>query len=232
MPNDYFRFKQFTVYHDRCAMKVGTDGVLLGAWAEGGMRILDIGTGTGLIALMMAQRFQQATVTGIDIDTAACRQAWENAKASPFADRVEIQETSVQSYMPSEAFDAIVSNPPFFVNSLRNPDKRRAVARHTGTLSYRELFAHAYRLLTAVGVFSIIVPTEMWEDVLSESSIVGFSLSKVCAVKTVESRPPKRYLLTFSKEIPEKINSERLLLMGGAGYKSDEYNLLTKDFYL
>lgn len=114
-----FKFKQFEIHQDRCAMKVGTDGVLLGAWAPGGKRILDVGSGTGLISLMMAQRFPEAQVLGIDMDGEACEEAAENVAASPFADRVEIECCRLQDYHSAESFDAIVSNPPFFLNSLK-----------------------------------------------------------------------------------------------------------------
>ena len=120
MPNDSFRFKQFLVRQDLCAMKVGTDGTLLGAWARGGERILDVGTGTGLIALMMAQRFPQARVTGIDIDEAAVRQSVINVGSSPFAQRITILQQACQAMQGT--FDAIVSNPPYFEQSLECPD--------------------------------------------------------------------------------------------------------------
>ena len=115
-----FTFKQFDVQHDRCAMKVGTDGVLLGAWAEGGLRILDIGTGTGLIALMMAQRYGEATITGVDIDHEAAMQARDNVSRTPFANRISIIESPVQNLTADThgKFDAIVCNPPFFNDSL------------------------------------------------------------------------------------------------------------------
>jgi tRNA1Val (adenine37-N6)-methyltransferase len=135
-----FKFKQFEIHQDRCAMKVGTDGVLLGAWAPGGKRILDVGSGTGLISLMMAQRFPEAQVRGIDMDGEACEEAAENVAASPFADRVEIECCRLQDYHSEESFDAIVSNPPFFLNSLKNPDSKRTMARHTDSLPFRDLF--------------------------------------------------------------------------------------------
>ena len=122
MSNNVFKFKQFSVHHDQCAMKVGTDGVLLGAWSRGGKRLLDIGTGTGLIAMMMAQRFSEAEIVAIDIDEAACLQAKENVANSPFATRVRVVHTSLQQFDGENCFDCIVSNPPFFVNSLPNPD--------------------------------------------------------------------------------------------------------------
>ena len=131
MANDYFQFKQFTVYQQRCAMKVGTDGTLLGAWAQvptESARILDIGTGTGLIALMLAQRFPQASVLGIDIDQDAVCQAKENVENSPFASRIKIEHANVMDYNNEEGFDAIVSNPPYFVDALTCPDQQRTIA--------------------------------------------------------------------------------------------------------
>ena len=136
-----FTFKQFHVEQDRTAMKVGTDGVLLGAWAEGGCTILDIGTGTGLVALMMAQRFEDAQVVGIDIDPDASEQARENVAASPFASRISILHTSLQAFSTERKFDAIVSNPPYFEHSLKNPDAARAAARHADSLPFADLFS-------------------------------------------------------------------------------------------
>ena len=130
---------------DKCGMKVGTDGVLLGAWALGGSRVLDIGTGTGLVALMMAQRFPQSVVDAIDIDEEACRQAAENVAASPFAGSVHVGHCPLQDFLSSQPYDAIVSNPPFFVDSLNNPDVRRPLPRHTDTLPFAALLAGARR---------------------------------------------------------------------------------------
>lgn len=120
-----FDFKQFSICQDQCSMKVGTDGVLLGAWADGGRRILDIGTGTGIIALMMAQRFPDAAIDAIEIDHDACRQAAGNIAATPFADRIRIHECPIQHFQTTMRYDAIVSNPPYFINSMKNPDKKR-----------------------------------------------------------------------------------------------------------
>ena len=136
MRNPFFSFKQFTVRHDRCAMKVGTDGVLLGAWADvrHSRSILDVGTGTGLIALMLAQRCPQAQIVGIDIDEAAVGQALENMSASPWAERLSAQCQDVRSLCQEGCYDTIVSNPPYFVDSLKCPDEQRTTARHTDTL--------------------------------------------------------------------------------------------------
>ena len=135
-------------------MKVGTDGVLIGAWANGGKRILDIGTGTGLIALMMAQRFDDAEIKAVDLDRDACCQARENVANSRFAGRVEVFETAIQQFHDAAGFDSIVSNPPFFQNSLKNPDTRRAAARHSDSLPFSVLFEKVAALLTSDGVFS------------------------------------------------------------------------------
>ena len=228
-----FRFRQFEIMQDRCAMKVGTDGVLLGAWAEGGRRILDIGTGTALIALMMAQRFPLAGVTGIDIDAEACGEARENVERSPFAGRVDIVHARLQEYGGEmKKYDSIVSNPPFFVNSLKNPGKARSVARHTDTLSFRDLFAGVKRLLVEEGVFSAIVPVEVVDNFVNEGYIHGFRLTRKCGVKTVARKQPKRYLLAFTRRPGVRLIEEEQVMMESPDRKSEWYEILTKDFYL
>ena len=239
----HFDFKQFRIEQDRCAMKVGTDGVLLGAWAEGGRRILDIGTGTGLIALMMAQRFADATVTAIDIDAEACRQAADNVLASPFAERVGVVHSSLQSFSADflekslkngsfELFDSIVSNPPFFEQSLRNPDDRKAVARHADSLPYSDLFDAVSRLLGDDGVFSVIVPAENLEQFCSNAYLSGFYMTRKCMVKTTPRKSAKRCLLAFGKHPSEAFENVEVCLQDEDGNRSDWHRLLTQDFYL
>ena len=138
-------------------MKVGTDGVLIGAWANGGKRILDIGTGTGLIALMMAQRFDDAEIKAVDLDRDACCQARENVANSRFAGRVEVFETAIQQFHDAAGFDSIVSNPPFFQNSLKNPDTRRAAARHSDSLPFSVLFEKAVLLALRYGGIRLLL---------------------------------------------------------------------------
>lgn len=227
-----FRFKQFEIEQDRCAMKVGTDGVLLGAWAQGGRRILDIGSGTGLISLMMAQRFPEAEVVGIDMDADACGQARENVMASPFRDRVEIECCRLQDFGGTGVFDAIVSNPPFFVDSLKNPDSKRTMARHTDSLPFRDLFAGVKRLLSDDGIFSAIVPVEVVEQFVAESCILGFYLIRKCGVKTVVRKQPKRFMLSFAKHRISPYEEHVETMMDSQGNRSEWYRKITEEFYL
>ena len=230
-----FRFRQFEISQDRCAMKVGTDGVLLGAWALGGNRILDIGSGTGLISLMMAQRFPQAQVVGIDMDGDACLQARENVTNSPFADRVKIENCRLQDYVCQDEvqhFDAIVSNPPFFVDSLKNPDSKRAMARHADTLPFRDLWKGVARLLDEDGNFSVVLPVAVMENFIAEGCVSGFCLVRQCQVKTVERKAPKRCLLTFSRHRKMDFDKVEEVMMDSTGERSVWYKKLTDEFYL
>ncbi len=227
-----FKFKHFEISQDRCAMKVGTDGVLLGAWAPGGKRILDIGSGTGLISLMMAQRFPDAQVLGIDLDEEACEEASENVAASPFANRVAVRCCRLQDYESAEPFDAIVSNPPFFLNSLKNPDSKRAMARHSDSLPFRDLFVGVKRLLSDDGIFSAIVPSEVLDNFTSEACMLGFYLIGKCGVKTVERKQPKRYLLSFARHRKEGMVDEIKTMTDSLGKRSSWYAKITEDFYL
>jgi tRNA1Val (adenine37-N6)-methyltransferase len=218
-----FQFKQFTIEQELCAMKVGTDGVLLGAWAKGGPRILDIGTGTGIIALMMAQRYPEAQVTAIDIDEGAVRQAEQNVSQSPFLGRISVLQQAVQEHLGE--YESIVSNPPFFIDSLQAPDEQRNMARHTATLSYAELMKAAYRLLADNGEFSVVIPFDYRRRMEDEAVFVGFFPSRVCGVKTTERKPAKRYLLAFRKH-PCPCQKEQLTI------GSEDYQALTSAFYL
>lgn len=220
---DMFQFKQFTIEQELCAMKVGTDGVLLGAWAKGGPRILDIGTGTGIIALMMAQRYPEAQVTAIDIDEGAVRQAEQNVSQSPFLGRISVLQQAVQEHLGE--YESIVSNPPFFIDSLQAPDEQRNMARHTATLSYAELMKAAYRLLADNGELSVVIPFDYRRRMEDEAVFVGFFPSRVCGVKTTERKPAKRYLLAFRKHPCPCEKSE--ITIG-----DETYNRLTEAFYL
>lgn len=235
MAKDCFTFKQFSVYQDRCAMKVGTDGTLLGAWAhapEGRCRILDIGTGTGLIAMMMAQRYPQAEIVGVDISSEACAQARENVKYSPFFKRVSIVNFDIAEYDSGELFDTIVSNPPYFVNSLNCPDENRTIARHSDSLSYKDLLKQVIRLLSDEGNFSLVIPTESISAIESEVAFEGLFLSRKFLIKTTPRKSPKRVLMEFHKYPSGHIDISEEVLETSPNVRSEWYSNLTKDFYL
>ena len=200
-----FQFKKFTIAQDRCAMKVGTDGVLLGAWARGGKRVLDIGTGTGLVALMMAQRFTDAVVDAVEIDHDTAGQAMENVSSSPFA---------------------------FFSNSLLAPDSSRTMARHTVALSFADILAFAARHLAEDGEISAIIPTDCMESFSQEAFMRGMFQTRLYMIKTVERKPAKRCLIAFSKSRPMTFDKAEVVLMGKDGKRSDWYDLATREFYL
>ena len=235
MGKNSFQFKQFTINQDRCAMKVGTDGTLLGAWANAPMgpcRILDIGTGTGLVALMMAQRFPESQVVGIDIDRDATIQAMENVDASPYSERITIINEDATKIDDKEVFDAIVCNPPYFVDSLTCPESQRTLARHTVTLTYEQLMKTAYKLLNNNGIFSIIIPTENNDAIGSAAALAGFIISRICMIKTTPNKLPKRQLMEFRKNRIDNFEFIEEVLEIIHNQRSEWYHELTKDFYI
>ena len=234
MSNAYFQFRQFTVRQERCAMKVGTDGVLLGAWAALPERgsVLDIGTGTGLIALMVAQRAPEVRVTALDIDADAVCQARANVAASPFEGRVEVLLTALQDYdAPSASFDAVVCNPPFFEENLLPPDEGRTLARHTASLPFATLVSVAGRLLADGGLFSVVLPTAAYDSFRLLCFAQGLLPQRLCYVKTTPAKEPKRVLATFLKGTPSACD-ETTLILSEAQHRSADYAALTRDFYL
>ena len=235
MGNHYFEFRHFIVHQDHCGMKVGTDGTLLGAWARmgsQGTRVLDIGTGTGLIALMMAQRFAEASITAIDIDPAAVTQARRNAGDSPFADRITVMEADIADFNDEGLFDAIVSNPPYFNDSLQSPDAQRTIARHTASLSYSTLISSAYRLLADDGMLSVIIPDNFRECLMAEAHLRGFFLTRQFAVRTSPRKLPKRYLIELMKHPVGEIDKQEVIIELSPGQRSPWYQQLTADFYI
>lgn len=217
-------------------MKVGTDGVLLGAWCPTGTRILDVGTGSGLIARMLMQRCTEAEVEGIDIDEAAVEQACENGVKAFVS---SLQEWKMSGYYPDAInktkYDLIVSNPPYFQNSLKNPDKGRQTARHTDTLSYAELVKHSARLLKENGQLALILPAEAEAEVRQLAATEGLYLTRVTRVYSKESKPVRRVLMAFSRDTGTpgyRYTEDVLVLEDEKGGRSAAYSELCKEFYL
>ena len=233
MSNDFFKFKQFTIFHDRCGMKVGTDGVLLGAWVnvENVQRILDVGTGSGLISLQIAQRNKNTKLVAIEIDKETANQALENVEASPWRNRIQIICKNFRYYDDIEKFDAIVSNPPYFIDALRSLDIKRRLARHVEELNYNLLFQHSKSLLNPRGAISIIIPSELEKLVLNTAWEYDFYLSRRTNVYTSPLKPCRRILFEFKNQ-QTKCEVNELYIKDGEGKYSDEYVALTHDFYL
>jgi len=243
MGKDAFRFKQFTVLHNHCAMKVGADAVLLGAWANCThcRTVLDIGTGSGIIALMLAQRTNADThIFGIEIDHAAYLQACSNVQNSPWpqkialmhGDFVHVNELARHNNLPA-GFDLIVTNPPYFQNHLLPPDAKRAGARHSTTLTHRQLLTGAANLLNPGGLFCAIIPADAFEGFMQIAQTeAGLHAQQVVAVKTLPHKPVSRFLLQMGKTQQHCTTAE--LITGGAHPTqfTPQCKALTAPFYL
>jgi tRNA1Val (adenine37-N6)-methyltransferase len=234
MAGNNFTFKQFTICQDNCAFKVGTDGVLLGAAADvsNACSILDIGTGTGLIAIMLAQR-TSAEIFAIEPDPSSYMQACSNASMSPWSGRIKIFRTTLQKFDPgSTKFDLIVSNPPFFSDSLRNPDPAKAVARHNDLLSRKELLSGAKRLLAKGGKLEVIMPYVEGSILVAEAPEYDLYCNRMLKIRPLPTSEVRRLILTFSGE-KTTLNESWLTIEHGKRHEfTEEYKNLTRDFYL
>ena len=235
-----FRFKQFTIRHDRSAMKVGTDGVLLGAWAQVPIyeqptphpSVLDVGTGTGLIALMLAQRYPDAKIVGIDIDEASVEQAKENVESTPFKTQIAILEqdfSNIDSF--SNKYDLIVSNPPFYTEDTLGGKEARDKARHTTSLPFETLVKNTAKLLSKSGLFSVIIPFQSAADFISICVANRLYLTRRLNIRSKETKPFNRVMLEFSTTI-QPADTSILTLYDAHHERTPEYTQLTQDFYL
>lgn len=233
--NSVFHFQQFSVKQDKCAMKVGTDGILLGAWAKPAhdepTHMLDIGTGTGLIALMLAQRFPASHLEAIELDTSAADQAAQNVAASPFTHQIRVIPQALQDLAPQKAYDLIVSNPPFFVAGNPSPDPRRAAARHLTQLSPAALCAFAQSNLAHKGVLALIWPADSTEMLVERAAAHGLFLRQNCQVRTLADRPAHRCLVSFGQTIVPIQQEEIVIQHPGTNTYTEAYRQLTADFY-
>ncbi|GAB6012316.1 tRNA1(Val) (adenine(37)-N6)-methyltransferase [Viscerimonas tarda] len=235
MPNPYFKFKQFTVFHDRCAMKVGTDGVLIGAWTKlnDNERVLDVGAGSGLVSLMLAQRNQSIAIDSIEIEAEASEQANENFSRSPFKDRTSCRCIPFQDFAGqcSRKYDLIISNPPFFSYSLKSPDAQRSTARHTDSLLIEDFIQLSASLLSEKGRISFIFPFQEKDYLVSLARRNNLSVSRTTSVLPVVASSPKRLLMELSATPCETVSDELTIETGRHVY-SPAFTELVKDFYL
>ncbi|MGC9150277.1 MAG: tRNA1(Val) (adenine(37)-N6)-methyltransferase [Microbacter sp.] len=236
MANPYFRFKQFTVRHDRCAMKVGTDAVLLGAWAEVNhmSAILDVGTGTGILALMIAQRASTARIVAIDLDEMAISQATENVQHAPWSDRIVLKHQSWQQFFAenNSVYDLILCNPPFFQQSLVSPDHHRTIARHDDYFQMTSFLRSIPDHLHSESHFDMVYPYRSSENLIQQAASCGLYCRRQTFVKPSMKSLPTRCLLSFST-CAVTLNRDEMVIEEDQRHQyTTEYKLLTKDFYL
>lgn len=231
-----FKFKQFTIQQDKCAMKIGTDGVLLGAWTPIENRpfsVLDIGAGTGILSLMIAQRSHAEQIDALEIDEEAYEQCVENFENSPWNDRLFCYHASLDEFMeePEEEYDLIISNPPFYTDEYKSDDRQRDLARFEEALPFEDLTEAASILLSENGVLTVIIPFKEEEKFIAlakENELYPFKITRVKGTPTAEI---KRSLLAFSRlEIETEI--DELIIETARHQYTAEYIALTKDFYL
>lgn len=251
-----FQFKQFAINQDRTAMKVGTDGVLLGAWFDANgyadhredmstfnrhlpLRILDIGTGTGLLALMAAQRYPSANVDAVELDPDAARQAAENVAESPFGGRITVYNTDITLFAPSGVYNSIICNPPYFVDSLRCPDESRTRARHDDTLSLDTLVSQAVRLLSDYGTLHVVIPYSELNRFTDIGHLHNMAPTRITTVYPTPTAAAKRALITVrycpSASIAATMpppTTDRLVVELSRHQYTPEYIGLTRQFYL
>jgi tRNA1Val (adenine37-N6)-methyltransferase len=234
MSNSYFDFKQFTINQDTSSFKVGTDGVLLGAYADvsDARNILDIGTGTGLIAIMLAQR-SDASIVAIEPDDESYRQACGNVSKCPWSSRINVVNSDLQNYdPPEEKFDLIVSNPPYFTGSLKNPDPVKSRARHNDCLSFEDILHGSLRVLSESGTLQVILPFEAGNLFVAKASDYRLNCNNVLRIRPVYNGEVKRVILRFSKKNCNLTEKELVIEKGRRHDYTEDYINLTRDFYL
>ena len=237
MPNNWFRFKQFTIQQEHAAMKVGTDGVLLGAWAsvpEPGSRVLDVGTGTGLIAMMIAQRTRDVNIDALEIDALSAAQANENFQNSPWKDRLNSIHASFQEYasISKTRYDQIICNPPFFTGSKKTESKSKNLARHDDSLSLKDLLKGSVSLMKETAILSLILPVDKEEQAMDMIQEQQMYCSRLTRVKPTPQKPINRILLEVSLQAKKCEENELCIEMEKRHMYSDAFNNLVDGFYL
>lgn len=228
-----FRFKQFVIDQSDCAMRINTDGVLLGASAsaDAPKRILDIGTGTGVIALMLAQRFPLAQITAIEIDEMSAARADINFTNAIFANRLTCINQDFLSFHSAERYDLIVSNPPFFTNDLKNSDVRKGIARHTNDAFFEKMICKSVQMMQINGVFSIVLPPHQLVALKQVFEKYGLFMCKALNLCSFDGQLPFRQIASFTNR-ESSLEAESLILYDRPGVHSAAYRSLLKDFFM
>ncbi len=240
MSNTWFQFKQFTINQANSAMKVSTDGVLLGAWVNisefeetSGVSLLDVGTGTGLIALMLAQKSEKSQIKAIELDAEACKDAVNNFEKSPWSNRLSlIKGNFIRMNLGTEKFDHIVCNPPYFTNSLKAKNGLRNLARHDDDLPVSDFLYTAEKILKQAGTLNLILPYARFEEVTAMSAKIGFSLNRKTTVATRVGEAPKRVLAEWARLKKPLELSEISIYLKDRNQYTEEFINLTKNYYL
>jgi len=237
MPNTWFQFKQFTIQQEHVAMKVGTDGVLLGAWASvpgPGSRVLDVGTGTGLIALMIAQRANNVSVDALEIDPSSARQALDNFQNSPWKERIHCIQSSFQDYSSQckSRYDLIICNPPYFSASSKAPSKEKNLARHDDSLSLEDIFRDSVSLMKNTTIISLILPVQKERQAMDLITEHKLYLNRLTRVKPAPGKSTKRILLEFSFSPGKSIEDDLTIETETRHMYSDRFKNLIDEFYL
>lgn len=228
-----FQFKQFTITQNLCAMKVGTDGVLLGAWTKTpNGTVIDIGSGTGLIALMLAQRNANSIIDAIDLNENAFLQTKANIENSLWHNRITAHHIALQDFNPNKKYQLIVSDPPFFVNSSKSGNKAKDLARHTDELSFSDLLQSVINLLLPDGIFSVVLPFSVATEFIELAKTHQLYLNRLCEVKPNLAKPPKRVLMEFSLLEKELEVTTLTIETNQRHVYTPAYQNITKDFYL
>jgi tRNA1Val (adenine37-N6)-methyltransferase len=235
MANSWFQFRHFTVYQDACAMKVTTEACLFGAWvpvAPGAKNILDIGAGTGLLSLMLAQRIPYATITAVEIDSLAAKQAAENAAQSPFAQRIRLVHQSIQDFAAGDytRFDLVISNPPFFNRHLASPHQKVNMARHQQTLLLEDLAELLPQLLNPSGQIAVLLPPAESIKFCTEMARYGFNINQLTLVKNRPGADVFRHMMLFGRHTAYQ--ESQLLIRESDGQYNAAFRQLLSPFYL
>ncbi len=234
MPNKPFRFKQFEIYQDRSAMKVGTDAILLSVWARvtKAYNILDVGAGTGIISLICAQRNERAIIEGIEIDAGGFEDASLNFASSPWKDRLQAHLCDFLDFETDKTYDVIISNPPYFSNSLRASDPSRSAARHDDSLPAQAFLEKSSKILKKDGFLAVIFPTNQMDKWDSEAKLNGLYPSRICHVFTLPNRESQRVMVEYKTSPFDFPELESVLIEKSPGQPSEHFKSLTREFFL